>query len=105
MKKSVFNVIVRYESPCGDDDFTYVFDNRDSAKRMKESLSDKFMKEKYESILGEWDFDEDDESFTFWDFESGELLNIEINEFNVLESDVDDEEIEDLVEEVIFSMF
>lgn len=105
MKKSVFNVIVRYESQRGDDDFTYVFDNMDSAKKMKESLSDKFMQEKYDDILGEWDFDDDDESFTFWDFESGELLKIEINEFNVLESDVDDEEIEDLAEEVIFSIF
>ncbi len=105
MKKSVFSVSVRYDSQCGDNDLEYVFDDRNSAKKMKESLSDKFMKEKYESILGEWDFDEDDDSFTFWDFESGEMLEIEINEFNVLESDVDDESIEDLVEEVFFSMF
>lgn len=105
MKKSVFSVSVRYDSLCGENDLEYVFDDRDSAKRMKESLSEKFMKDKCGSILGEWDFDEDDDSFKFWNFSSGEELEIEINEFNVLESDVDDESIEDLVEEVIFSMF
>lgn len=105
MKKSVFSVSVRYDSPCGDDDLNYVFDDRKSAERLKKCLSEKFMNEKYESILGEWDFDEDDESFTFWDFESGEMLEIEINEFNVFDSEVEDERIEDLVEEVLFSMF
>ena len=46
MKKSVFSVSVRYDSQCGDNDLEYVFDDRNSAKKMKESLSDKFMKEK-----------------------------------------------------------